>query len=344
MGKKWLIGHKTVNLLAHLSAWGVFMSLPLLVRHGKLASPHVREEFDQVPLLAVMGFSVVMIGVFYLNFFILVPKILNKRGIRYYLPTVAMIWSVWAMLNWAVQKAITPHLDHLSILASIFPFLLVTALSLSIRLLIDKSRADREVGERENENLKSELAFLRSQISPHFLFNVMNNTVALSRVRPELVEPTLIKLSDLMRYMLYNSDEKQVSLAREAAYLAAYIDLQQLRFGDSVVVNFQKNLPDTGGGNIEPMLLIPFVENAFKHGTGMIDAPIIDIKLEVNCGKKIIFQVKNKINQALNEKKDPDSGIGLRNVSRRLELLYGDRHRLDIDTGGGYFSVKLTIK
>lgn len=195
--------------------------------------------------------------------------------------------------------------------------------------------------ERENENLKTELSFLRSQVSPHFLFNVLNNMVAMARLKSELLEPSLIRLSGLLRYMLYESDETSVTLLRETEYVNSYIELQKIRFAKSLIILSDMDEGDTQ--LIEPMLLIPFIENAFKHGTGNIEDPVIDISLRISEGL-IDFRVKNKYNPKNEEIKDPTSGIGLPNVIRRLNLLYDQKHILSINKENGLFTISLQIK
>src|SRR5262249_40157374 len=150
------------------------------------------------------------------------------------------------------------------------------------------------------------------QVNPHFMFNVLNNMVALARKKSDLLEPSLIKLSSLLRYMLYETDEQKVPLEKEVEYLRSYIDLQQQRFGSLVKINVDVHAPDKHY-EIEPMLLIPFVENAFKHGTGIIDSPQIDIELSAE-NDTLKFLVSNKYNEGVEETKDNSSGIGLSNV------------------------------
>lgn len=173
------------------------------------------------------------------------------------------------------------------------------------------------------------------------MFNVLNNMVALARKRSELLEPSLIKLSSLMRYMLYEADEEKVLLDRETEYLQSYIDLQQQRFGKNVVINFIANQPDSSYV-IEPMLLIPFVENAFKHGVGSIENAEISIELKAQ-EDNLEFSVRNRYNPDKTEEKDKTSGIGLTNVRRRLNLLYGQKHSLLITEKDGWFIVSLHL-
>jgi LytS/YehU family sensor histidine kinase len=216
------------------------------------------------------------------------------------------------------------------------------AIGISYRFLSD-NMTDQEVKkEEENERLKSELSFLRSQISPHFMFNVLNSIVSLSRRKPEMVEPVVIKLSELMRYMIYETSDSKVSIDKEFSYLESYIELQRLRFGNDIKIDFKHNL-NTSPSSIEPMLLIPFVENAFKHGVGMVQNPSIDIELN-DDKKSLFFSVRNQVSKQNSEIKDESSGIGLANVRRRLELLYPDQHELKIDEKEDSYLVELTIK
>jgi LytS/YehU family sensor histidine kinase len=196
--------------------------------------------------------------------------------------------------------------------------------------------------ERINENLKTELTLLRSQVSPHFMFNVLNNMVALARKKSDDLEASLIKLSSLMRYMLYEADENVVRLEKEIEYLQSYIDLQQQRFGRNLRLNVVFNVT-SDQYEIEPMLLIPFVENAFKHGTGWIENPEIDIELTAR-DNSLVFLVRNKYGDMEDEVKDKSSGIGLVNVKRRLNLLYGSNHQLLIEKDKNWFTVSLHLK
>jgi two-component system, LytTR family, sensor kinase len=336
---KSIFKNQFITMLAHLSAWGLFFCVPILLKGSELQPNHLKE----IPLAVIGMFASLLIVVFYTNFWLLIPRILNRFGTRYYALSIFVLWLLFTGIATILKMFFFENSDLIPYAAFVFPFVLIVAMSLSIHLLMEKSKLEQQQKERENETLKSELSFLRSQISPHFLFNVMNNVVALSRVQPEKVEPTLIQLSQLMRYMLYSSDEKKVSIAKEVDYLESYIALQKLRFGDSVDVIFDKKGIYTEGSFIEPMLLIPFVENAFKHGVGFVEQPKISISLSIS-DNTLIFSVLNPFDALNTDVKDNDSGIGLKNVSRRLDLLYGDNHNLKITQNEGVFQVNLTIK
>ncbi len=208
-------------------------------------------------------------------------------------------------------------------------------------MFLDRAETARQVSEKETEHLKTELAFLRSQISPHFMFNVLNGMVALARKKSDLLEPSLIKLSSIMRYMLYENDDEKVPLEKELEYLQSYIDLQKQRFGKSITVTTSIQ-PVDKNYCIEPMLLIPFVENAFKHGTGLAQDAYISICLAA-ANNVLDFSVTNRFAEESADIKDKTSGIGLNNVYRRLNLLYKNSHKLDIKKNDGSFTVSLNL-
>jgi LytS/YehU family sensor histidine kinase len=224
---------------------------------------------------------------------------------------------------------------------SFFLFLFILACSIAYKTIRDKFIQDRLAKEKETEHLKTELSLLRSQASPHFMFNVLNNMVALARKQSAELEPSLIKFSSLMRYMLYENDEEKVSLENEEEYLQSYIDLQQQRLSKKVVVTVNMCKGDKPY-QIDPMLLIPFVENAFKHGAGFIENPHIDIALEAK-DNILYFHVSNKYDPSSQQIKDRASGIGLANVRRRLDLLHPGKYTLNITKDNNMFTVSLQI-
>ncbi len=323
----------------HLAFWAFIIALPFLLQPSAVPpSPRPIPKFSITELFTI--FSLINIPFFYINSEILIPKILQRKGIlAYLLSALGLIGGVF-LLHTLIKDTFFPN-QFVPRTGFSFQLLFFFAISASYRIISNNLKSEQEKKEQETEKLKSELSFLRSQISPHFIFNVLNSIVSLSRRKPERVEPVVVKLSDLMRYMLYESDDAKVSLERESQYLRAYIELQQLRFGDDIEIQFDmNNLDETQ--TIEPMLLIPFVENAFKHGVGMIEKPTIDIDLHTK-NNQLIFEVKNKVNRQFKETKDSASGIGLNNVRRRLELLYPDNHQLTITDESDFYLINLVI-
>lgn len=223
-----------------------------------------------------------------------------------------------------------------------FPiYIFIIGISFSYRLMMDQNKEEKRRKEQETENLKTELNFLRSQISPHFMFNVLNTLVAMARKKSDLMEPSLIQLSTLMRYVLHESHNNRIPLDKEVEYLKNYIDLQSLRFGDEIKLVLEIDTA-TDGYEIEPMLLIPFVENAFKHGLITGDDALLLVQLKVVEGS-LVFRVENKI-APLSDSKDISSGIGLKNVSRRLELLYTNKYTLSTMIVDHVFIAELNLQ
>jgi two-component system, LytTR family, sensor kinase len=219
---------------------------------------------------------------------------------------------------------------------------LAFGISTFIRMTGEWFQGERNKQSLENEKLESELGFLKSQIHPHFLYNTLNNICSLARKKSDKTEDALIKLSNIMRYMMDDSKEDKVFLSKEIQYLNNYIELQRLRISDKVKVQFSIT-GDPQSMTIEPLLLIPFVENAFKHGVSCQEEAVISISL--NIGKESLqFVVENNIFKGDNADLPAEPGIGLKNVRRRLELLYPGRNMLSISEEGITFRVDLTIR
>lgn len=350
------MNHNTIKFrpfLIHLIFWLCFISLPYLMRPS-INSANVEEitRHNQWTLFFII-YAIANIPFFYFNTEFLIQKIFKKYGVTPYL--ILLLLSIFFMLwlndeirNWVFMN---DHVNKLGksngfkrgpVLGTTFQLLFVVTIGVTYRFFADSLKEKEIIKEAENERLKSELSFLRSQISPHFMFNVLNSVVSLSRRKPEMVEPVVIKLSELMRYMIYETTDSRVPLQKESIYLESYIELQKIRFGNDILINYHVGHIDTNC-SIEPMLLIPFVENAFKHGVGMIENPSIDISLE-NQNNKIIFSVQNKVNPLSKlEKKDESSGIGLTNVKRRLELLHPNNYTLSIKDSDESYLIHLEI-
>jgi len=346
MKKAWY-AKKWITILIHVVAWILLFSLPYLLRPSYNPNETKPPEPQNTNILFIITriSDVLLITFFYLNAGILIPRLFYKKKYTLYVLSVIFSFACFVVIMYVLRLNFTKSDINFSfnkhLFFSTFIFLFILSCSIAYKTIRDKIIADQLAKEKENEYLKTELALLRSQVSPHFMFNVLNNMVALARKQSDQLEPSLIKLSSLMRYMLYETDEEKVSLEKEMEYLQSYIDLQQQRFGKKVIINVAMCQVDKMY-DIEPMLLIPFVENAFKHGTGLIENAYIDIDLRAE--KNILyFSVSNKYDPASIEIKDKASGIGLVNVQRRLELLHPGKHKLYITKDKNLFTVSLTI-
>ena len=331
------------KIFLHVAAWMIVFSLPYLL--SPPYDPHRPAEPDREGFFYVNIFTgFFWAGLFYLNAYILTPTLVYKKKYLLYTVTLLVVYCSIMLFHgifFSLLVKARPFSFFRSASFNVTTFFLTIASSIIFRMMQDKSKTDKIAQQKQEENLKSELSFLRSQISPHFVFNVLNNIVALIRLKSDQLEPTVMKLSSLMQYMLYETDEEKVMLQTEAEYLQSYIDLQQQRFGSKVKLNISIEINDKGY-TIEPMLMIPFVENAFKHGVGRIDKPQIDICLQTK-ENTLYFTVRNKYNEINMETKDKTSGIGLMNVKRRLNLLYGNQHKLSITHKDEWFSVSLQL-
>lgn len=345
MKKEWY-AKKWITILIHALAWVLLFSLPYLLRpsyNPNDGRPPQPGNSNATFIVSILG-EIIMVAFFYINAGLLMPRLLYKKKYLQYAVTIIFSFACYVLMVGLLRMKFIDFQKfswNVHIFFSTFIFLFILSCSIAYKTIRDKTIADRLAKEKENENLKTELSLLRSQVSPHFMFNVLNNMVALARKKSDELEPSLLKLSSLMRYMLYETDEEKVPLEKETEYLQSYIDLQQQRYGKKVAINVNMILPDKNY-DIEPMLLIPFVENAFKHGTGLVENAHINIEMKAK-NNMLYFNVVNKYDAASHEIKDKASGIGLANVKRRLELLYPLKHELYITKEDNEFAVSLKI-
>jgi LytS/YehU family sensor histidine kinase len=337
---------KIIVVILHVSVWAMLFFLPFLFERPE-PFPHPPDIMQQRITskenfrLAVIFFQLFLIPLFYLNAYWLVPKFLNRKKWGIYILLVVVCIAGIIVINEIIKNFLFPETMMSGPVRMIIPFSIFVFLASTVFSFVKENfQKEKERKEKEAENLKTELSFLRSQVNPHFLFNTLNNLVSLARKKSDLLEPSLLKLSGLLQYMLYESDDEKISIHKEIEYLDNYIELQKLRFGNDVKISFFKEVSPNSPIEVVPMILIPFVENAFKHGVVFIKEPEISIRL-VLTGNLLVFNVKNKYNPD-SEEKDKSSGIGLNNVKRRLNLLYPNS-RLEISEKDNWHIVNLSI-
>jgi sensor histidine kinase YesM len=284
---------------------------------------------------------------YYLNSAVLVPKFLLKNHIGYYFLFLVVIavgilllsgyfdqlLNLHRLFGEAFRKAGPPpkrhHNDdnHWNIGLLVIITLVVGA-STSVTVIQKWQKDKQEREELEKDKVTSELSFLKAQINPHFFFNTLNNIYALTVVDADVAGKAIHQLSRMMRYLLYDTQAGQTMLSQEIAFVKDYISLMQLRLTDAVHVNIDtpSNLKDLP---LAPMIFLPFVENAFKHGVSATQQSHIDI---VIWQKENVLDltVKNSIMKDNSVSLDTNSGIGLVNTRRRLDLLYPGKYQLDI--------------
>ncbi len=338
-----------VVVILHAIAWFLYFGMFYLTASPRGASPVHR-------LWYIISIVVIDVPLFYYFYHNAIPRLLaSKRG---WLFTGLLLGftALYPLLRYGSDLIITYYLpDFQSPLTNLviaqfwgaygvrsLSCLFVISMAGMGKFTFDWFKNARIRRELENQNLTSELAFLKSQINPHFLFNTLNNIHTLAYKKSDEAPEAIMKLSELMRYMLYESDTEMVPLDTEIAHLKSFIGLQALRFKTTDIV--QLNISgDTANKEIAPLLLLPFVENAFKHGYNLKKEGAIVISLKAE--EDVQFSVENeKPPEGMLSHKDEAGGIGLENISRRLELIYKTGYTLAVDESSSYFKINLTLK
>ena len=222
-------------------------------------------------------------------------------------------------------------------IVAIVILILMCGMNLGVKLYFKSRNDQKKLKQLENENLQQQLEYLKYQINPHFFMNTLNNIHALVDIDPEKAKTTILELSKMMRFVLYEGNKQRVPLDREIAFLHNYIKLMKLRYTDKVriTVDTPEAVPNS---EIPPLLFITFVENAFKHGVSYQQESFIDIKIEV--GSQLSFTCSNS---RIPKEEDKHGGVGLQNVKQRLDLIYGNSYSLDISDQSDTYTVILKI-
>ncbi len=358
----------SIKILLHLLAWSILLGLPLYVVNRWT----VGKDFIWLYYIN----SLISGIIFYANYLVLIPRyFFNRKRYKYYLSVVLLIacfYFISDVSNKLVFNYLSldeqvleirrqqerepgpglPHGEpfmrmrrppfremHLSNYG--FNALFLIFLSIGLRVLERHAKIEELQKELETEKLNSELAFLKNQISPHFFFNTLNNIYALIGINTADSQNAVLKLSKLMRYLLYESEQGNTKLSSEIDFMNNYIDLMKLRMSDKVAleVSFPGKYDDI---NIPPLLFVPFIENAFKHGISYREKSYIRISM-LTVSNSITFKCTNSYRKSKDENSDGHSGIGLENVSKRLSLLFPGKHELKIKKSDTEFEVFLFI-
>lgn len=279
------------------------------------------------------------LAVFYLFYGYYSPKSLSKRGYRKYLvPGLFILIVPFGVTSLLSTFIFSVNLGFYSFLSLTYVFTLFFSISGFFFFLLENWFETQKLA---RENLQSELALLKNQINPHFLFNTLNNIDSLIKSNAEKASYTLLKLSEILRYMIYDTNVAKVHLADEIRHIESYIELQKLQFVNRDLVSFNVR-GNSASIQIAPMLFIPFVENAFKHCTDKSLPGAIKILFTIH-DKQVLFESENGSDLTHRINKDDASGVGLNNVRRRLELIYPGLHILNIKEENDTFKVSLTV-
>jgi len=343
---------KFITLLIHLLVWSLLIYVlfnfpPLVGNQVKAPSQFLTKQIFHM---------ILMIGTYYFNTYYLVPKLLlNGKRAMFGIAILAIILfaglimariEIWFSLAEHLRKAFGKKIWHNAYVDffGLFTTILVLGISTSLAIIQEWNRDWKIRQEIETKRALTELTFLKAQINPHFFFNTLNSIYALTYINAETSREVILKLSGMMRYLLYETQHDNTTLTKELSFIQNYVDIMKLRLNDNMEVELllPQQITDIP---IAPMLLLPFVENAFKHGVDDDFAGAISIFIAQEEGNLLLI-VKNTVIESDQATDVDGKGIGLVNTLRRLELLYKDRHSLAVrhEINSKEYIVNLTIK
>lgn len=348
--------------LLYAVVWTLIALLPVVLELWKLINS---SQFEWDFVLRWWGGMIPLILIFLLHNHILIPRLMKKGRLKRYGLIVVLVLALYGGAQYASQrerhkefrefkellpppkppvgfdKAPLPRPFPFPLLFQIMLAAMTMGINVAISMAFTYSREQAKRKELENSRLQEELKYLKQQISPHFLMNVLNNIHELAEEDSKEAQNMIMELSYLMRYVLYESENDMTTLSSESRFISSYVALMKMRYvEDLVTVNVDVPVQISEDVHIPPLLFISFIENAFKHGVSYSNNTVIDIKLSETNGK-ILFTCDNTIPQ--NKEAAGEGGVGLANVRRRLDLLYGEEYSLRIENNEKSHSVTLII-
>lgn len=331
---KWindLLFDKKYRILKHIMFWLFIYSDEFLSFIG-ITSPF--ESGYGLILLEILG-DMAMV---YFNIYYLLPKFLLKGKIVTYIFWTLLITMIIIQFNMFIFEISWAEDDVLShVVSNIASNITMVFMGVAMKLISRTYQDNTKISRLREDKLKTELAYLKTQVNPHFLFNTLNNVYVMSKKKDDNVPETIMQLSELLRYQLYDTAGDTVPLKNEINYLKNYIDLEKLRRGD-LNVDFEVKVDDLHMA-IRPLIFLPFIENAFKYSNSNSGTDSIKILFE-RIGNKLVFKCKNNKGTLHS---GVSGGIGLENATRRLELSYPSNHTIDIFDDDETFTVKVEI-
>lgn len=360
------VKNKYLIILIHIVLWSLFVfffsqvfdiRLRWRLQQGQKIDPANPEvltfQFSIIKSLLVgLGFKLIL---FYTNYFFLLKRYSQKKNLLKYLIELVLLITICYTAEQLTKNVINSgiqnmHLDDVNDVITYYArinivfYILILGFSFLYFFIKEWAKNERIKNRLVTEQLAAELKLLKLQINPHFLFNTLNNLYALAQdYNNKQLACGIHTLAGLMRYIVYESNEKLVPLEKEINYIQDYLELFKLRIdkSDDVVINF-KVCGETKNKFIAPMLLIPFVENACKHGVNFKQRSFIDINLTV-VKEQLNFCIINSNHTKYKKEFDTASGIGLQNVHKRLDLIYPDKYKLQIKPATHAYEMKLLL-
>ena len=343
--KYWELNHPFFRILQHLVFW--VLSFILFLHLFKTGNNPEKVDYIYTAL-----FQLTLLPAVYLNLELLLPKLGNRKRILFYLVSLAIVVALFSWINFNFfaewSGKLLPNYFFISyftfkeIAFFFISYIIITSLLKLSRSWFWVSELEKELLEKEKQKTEVELKALKAQINPHFFFNTLNSIYSMALDKDERLPNTVLQLSDLMRYFLYESKDNFIPLEKELEVINNYIALQKIR-SDSQL-NIEINITgQVNGQRIAPLLLITFLENAFKHGVkGRSGRSFIRLEIAIEKNK-LLFSVENNKGTVDEIKTGDHGGLGLGNVKRQLELLYPAKHVLTIKNLNNSFTVQLHL-
>ncbi len=328
--------------IGHVMFWLILLTILIITDFNQVGWPLV---FFQ-KTVDVIFYALII----YINLNYLIPRYLSKKKFWIYVGFLILAVLILTPIKIAIQVLLfsdAPPFQNYFIENQSYIFMsmfMVGSSSTIYGIVSDWFIHQSEKMELQTQTMQSELKFLKSQINPHFLFNTLNNLYALTLKKSDDAPEIVLKLSEMMRYMLYECNEKEVPLYKEVTYMRNYLDLERLRQHKKIDINLDVT-GEIGDQRIAPLLFIPFIENSFKHGLGnQINHGWVQINLDIHPDK-VAFSIENSkgpTQPRLTHRKS--GGIGLVNVRRRLNLIYPNQYQLQIKNEPNRYKVSLELK
>jgi len=341
---------RTTQIIYHLVGCSFFLLLPIVFWPGEET---LTDFFSDERALRGYTTNILVLGFFYFFYYYVIPRFYFKKKYIYLILIIVACYTLVAFLPEMIVSALGidqgrfPHgpghepgtgpgqgniklmfrLGH-----NLIFFLAVIFFSLMLKI-------NNRLRQAEKERLKAELSYFKAQINPHFLFNTLNSIYSLAIQKADNTPEAVVKLSGMMRYVISDADNDYVALEKEIGYITDYIELQKIRFGETVLIDFQSSELNTGKV-IAPLILIPFIENAFKYGINPASKSSIGIRIELE-GAELHMRVTNQ--KVAPTEPSNTGGLGILNARKRLSLLYPEKHRLVIQDGETDYIVDLHI-
>lgn len=337
----------SIRWVQHISFWLVFLLL-LATRYFHMEEEKIAQEL----LIDLVQFSIIACLV-YFNLLVLLPRLWNKGEYKKYLLAIfsseLVIISILITIFYVVPNhEFKPRMLKSPLMVLIISFFKTNIFIFSTSLFhfakewMKLKDENLKYTEKAQEQLEAEISILKAQVNPHFLFNTLNNIYSMSLYDSNKTPEMILKLSQLISYMLYECKDEEVSLEKEIQFIKNYIDLESVRVEDIAKINLNINGEDPGH-KVPPLLFIPLIENAFKHGISTEQSSSeININLAIS-ENKIDLEINNPIDSLEEEKDKEIGGLGIENVKKRLKLLFPDHHIFDISQNKMLYTTKLSL-